>query len=782
MRILIVDDVPTNRKLLAAILEAEGHEVVPACDGAEALALLEHREIDAVISDILMPRMDGYRFCYEVRVSERFRHLPFIFYTSSYTSPSDEKLALEMGADIFLTKPAPAATILACLRDAVARPRRAIVPAEPARELNLMKEYNQQLVAKLEQKNTELSLLAICISELNDMVVITEAAPIDEPGPRVVFVNEAFEQITGHTSDETLGRSLRFLQGPLTDRHTLREIREALAHQEPIRRRLVNYRKNGTPYWVDMDIVPIFDVSGVCTHYAAIERDITDENHAAEQIAEQAAFLDKARDAILVRDLDGKILFWNKGAERMYGWTRDEALGRDSMELLFPSAKSAAEALAGTLELGEWNGEMEILTRDRRDLTVEARWTLVRDKEGHPKSILAINTDVTERKKIEAQFMRAQRMESIGTLAGGIAHDLNNILAPIMMSIDILKATSDNKQSRAILQTIETSAQRGADIVRQVLSFARGLEGQRVEIQPGHLLNDLRNIIRDTFPKDIQLEFEIPSEPWTILGDPTQLHQILLNLSVNARDAMPRGGRLRIEVENCEIDQHYAAMNTQVKPGRYVRIEVTDSGTGIPRELREKIFEPFFTTKEINKGTGLGLSTVLAIVKSHEGVINVYSELGRGTTFKVYLPALATSEQGRREQIAQDELPRGRGECILVVDDEASILTITSQTLEAFGYRVITAGDGAEAIALYARQREEIAVVLTDMMMPVMDGLATIHALQHLNPAVKVVAASGLSANGAVAKVGLTGVHHFLTKPYTAATLLKTLRAILDEP
>ena len=282
----------------------------------------------------------------------------------------------------------------------------------------------------------------------------------------------------------------------------------------------------------------------------ALQTEMVEGKRGEEQIAEQAALLDKARDSILVRDLEGKILFWNKGSERMYGWTRQEAVGRNIGELLYPNPKKFEEIKGQTISQDEWHGELQQLTKDRQELTVEARWTLIRDNEGHPKSVLSINTDITEKKKIEAQFMRAQRMESIGTLAGGIAHDLNNILAPIMMSIDILKTMSDNPQAMKILETIEVSAKRGADIVRQVLSFARGMEGERIEIQPKHLLKDLESIIKDTFPKDIRLQFSVPNDTWTILGDPTQVHQILLNLCVNARDAMPNGGNLTIRVEN----------------------------------------------------------------------------------------------------------------------------------------------------------------------------------------------------------------------------------------
>ena len=401
--------------------------------------------------------------------------------------------------------------------------------------------------------------------------------------------------------------------------------------------------------------------------------------------------------------------------------------------------------------------------------------------EDSPEEGVCFVADLSESKKLERQLLRAQRMESIGTLAGGIAHDLNNILAPILMSIDILKSDSDSPETTKILETIEVSAKRGADIVRQVLSFARGMEGERIEVQPTHLLKDLGSIIKNTFPKDIRLQFSIPNDTWTILGDPTQVQQILMNLCVNARDAMPHGGILSVGVENCVLDEQYAAMNLQAKPGRYVVISVTDSGTGMAPKILDKIFEPFFTTKELSKGTGLGLSTVLAIVKSHEGIINVYSEPGKGTTFRVYLPAMELSSEALAKQIVPISPPRGNGETILVVDDEASIRTITSQTLQAFGYHVLTATDGADAVSVYAEHKNEIAVVLTDMMMPLMDGTATIHALMRINPAIKIVAASGLATDGSAAKVFADGVKHFLTKPYTAGTLLKTMRAILDE-
>ncbi len=538
--------------------------------------------------------------------------------------------------------------------------------------------------------------------------------------------------------------------------------------------------RDKTYHEMAVQAVPILNEEGSIRQWIGIHTDITTRKQSEERIAEQASLLDKTRDAIMVRDLEGKVLFWNKGAERMYGWTEKEALGRMTVDFLYANPETFKEINGLTLEHGEWNGEIQHLTNTGNQIVVEARWTLIRDNGGRPKSVLAVNTDITERKKIEQQFLRAQRMESIGTLAGGIAHDLNNILAPILMSIQILKLSATHPEAEGILNTLEISAKRGADIVRQVLSFARGLDGQRIEVQAKHILEEIENIIKDTFPKNIRLQFFIPNDTWTILGDPTQIHQILLNLCVNARDAMPNGGTLSVDLKNCLLDEHYSAMNLHVKAGRYVQINVADSGIGMPKGIVDKIFEPFFTTKGVDKGTGLGLSTVMAIVKSHHGVVNVYSEVGKGTTFKVYLPAVELSPEAQVKHDKEIDLPRGNGETILVVDDETSILAITSQTLHAFGYVVLTATDGAEAVAIYAANRNDVAVVLTDMTMPIMDGPATIRALLRLNPTVKIIAASGLTLNGGMTKPSAMGVNHFLIKPYTAETMLNALKSVLS--
>ena len=514
--------------------------------------------------------------------------------------------------------------------------------------------------------------------------------------------------------------------------------------------------------------------------YVAIRNDITERKRAEEQLREQATLLDNAQDAIIVRDLDDNVLFWNKSAERIYGWPRTEVTGRNIKGLVYKNSLTQYdEAKRRVIGQGEWQGELRQLTKDGKEIIVESRWTLVRDDRGDPKSVLVINTDVTDNKKIEAQFLRAQRMESIGTLASGIAHDFNNLLSPIMMSIQLLQARITDEDGQRLLAILQMSAERGAGLVKQVLSFARGVEGERITLQPRHLIKEIVKILKDTLPKSIEVEFEASEDLSVVAGDATQLHQVLMNFCVNARDAMPGGGKLSMRAENVCIDDNYARMNLEATPGQFVQITIADSGFGISPNIINRIFEPFFTTKEHGKGTGLGLSTALGIVKGHGGFINVYSEPDRGTQFKIYLPAAETPFSVQAD--SSRSLPVGRGELILVVDDEMAIREITKGTLESYGYRAITASDGTEAIALYAQHRDEIKVVLTDMMMPYMDGPATIRALQKLNPQVKIIASSGLTENARAFEASSVGVKTFLSKPYTAGRLLEALGEILGQ-
>jgi PAS domain S-box-containing protein len=487
---------------------------------------------------------------------------------------------------------------------------------------------------------------------------------------------------------------------------------------------------------------------------------------------EQAALLDQAHDVILARDLEHRIIYWNKGAERVLGWASGEAVGRNFLELI-PSRDGAEfmEALQTVLRTGEWKGEIHQTTKRGAEIILESRWTLVRSVEGQPKSILVLATDITEQKKVEAQFLRAQRLESIGTLASGIAHDLNNILAPIMMSVNLLQETITSDRDARLLETLRSSVQRGAEMVKQILSFTRGQEGAKCLINLKHLINEVSKIIKQTFPRKIQVQTVMARDLWAVMADTTLIHQVLMNLCVNARDAMPDGGTLSIQAENRLLDAQ-SAVPPEARPGAYLVLTVGDTGTGISDAIKERIWEPFFSMKPQDQGTGLGLYTVLNIVKAHGGFIRTESEAGKGTRFRVFLPAMdAASRSGATEP--PFATPSGHGEKILVVDDERAFQEITRAIFNKYGYRVLTASDGTEAVALFAQHKDDIDLVMTDMVMPYLDGPATINALRRLDPSVPIIASSGLSENEMVAR-DLTNAA-FLLKPFTTEKLLATV-------
>ncbi len=491
------------------------------------------------------------------------------------------------------------------------------------------------------------------------------------------------------------------------------------------------------------------------------------------RIREQAALIDKAHDAILVQALDGRVVYANPSAERLYGWTREEMQTPDALEELFaPDFETAKRARSTALASGEWNGELRQQTKPGRVVTVASRWTLIRDAHGQPQQLLLINSDITGQKELEAQFLRTQRMNTIGTLAGGMAHDLNNALAPILMGTQLLRRRAEDAATRELLDLMETNTHRGADMVRQVLLFARGRGGEFERLDLGLLVKELEKLVRETFPKNIAVESFLPPDLWAVRGNPTQLHQVLLNLCVNARDAMPSGGKLSLVADNATLDAAEAAQFPEGAAGEFVSLSVSDTGTGMPPEVRAKIFEPFFTTKGEGRGTGIGLATVLRIVKAHGGFLRVESEPDAGTSFEVYLPR-ATAAAAVEITPEVRNLPRGNGELVLLADDEQAIRNLIESELTTFGYRVVSAANGAEAVALFRRHANEVQLFITDHAMPVMDGKQAIAEVRALKPGLPVISTSG--EGGLETIEGVTE----LDKPFALEDLLAAIRRSL---
>jgi len=628
---------------------------------------------------------------------------------------------------------------------------------------------------KCEEEN--LRRLATVVRDSNDAITIQ-----DFEG-RITAWNRGAELMYGYSEKEALSTNIERLTAPGRVAEQKAFIRRLIAGEAITSFETQRVTKDGRILDVWMTVTKLMDDTGTPIGLASTERDITGRKTGEVHLKLIGSALQVAANAIVITDSNGVIEWINNAFTALTGYGVLEAV--DKKTNLLNSGKQDEKFyrnLWTTVSAGKvWQGELINRRKDGTLYTEDMTITPIKNIRGDVEHFIAVKQDITARKLLEAQFLRAQRMESVGTLAGGIAHDLNNVLGPILMVAEVLKHQVTDVEGLKLLHLLEASAQHGADLVKQVLAFARGVEGKRMLLNPVHILNEIQDMIRDTFPKNIDSSYDPHRGVWTVTGDPTQLRQVFTNLCVNARDAMPNGGALKVTIENMVLDDMYADMNPESKPGDYVMVTVADTGSGIPADIRDKIFEPFFTTKEIGKGTGLGLSTTMGILRSHGGFIRVESEIGKGSTFKAYLPANAASKGAEDVADGETPLPRGDGELVLVVDDEERMRAVVQTTLERFGYRVLLAANGAEAVALYAQNREQIAIVLTDMAMPVMDGPVTIVALKSMNPNLKIIGSSGLTSNADVANAEKAGAKYFVPKPYTAETLLRILAEALRE-
>lgn len=688
MTILIVDDNEQNLYQLQVLLGGNGYHVATANNGADALAVARQNPPDLVISDILMPVMDGFALCREWKKDERLRIIPFVFYTATYTDERDREFALSLGAERFLVKPEEPDVLMRTMHEVIEEVRRLPVPpasvpveAPKREETDYLEQYNSALIRKLEAKMEQLEQSN---RELERSLAERKLAVEDLQFKNILLTTQQEASIDGILVVDEKGRIL-----------------------------LYNHR------FIEMWKLP-------------------------EKLVE-----DRADDPVLqfVRAQMADPQSFDQRVQYLYNHRQET--GRDEL----------------TLADGRFFDRYSAPMFGPEERYYGRIWYF---------------RDITESKLLTEQFLRAQRVESIGRLASGVAHDLNNILSPIMMASSILGDNIPQETRHTLVLTIQKAAQRGADIVKQVLTFARGVEGKKTTLNPQLLVDQVENILRETFPKSIAITITMHEDLRAVSVDVTQLHQVLLNLCVNARDSMlPGGGTLTITAENIEIDENYAAMAQDAKPGRYVVMKVIDSGRGIPSAIIDKIFDPFFTTKELGKGTGLGLSTVLGIVRSHGGFVEVRSQVGKGSVFRVYIPSVERHLEP--DQAEHPSLPAGNGETILIVDDEPEILQVATVVLTQNNYRVMAAPGGIEALTNYVKNAELIKVVMTDVMMPVVDGVNLARALKRINPEVRIIAASGSGDNEECRQNELSalGVSIFLAKPFNNYQLLEAVHNAL---
>lgn len=1066
-RILIVDDKEENLYYLQALLTGSGFVVDTARHGAEALVKARLSPPDVVISDLLMPVMDGYTLLRLWKADVRLKKIPFIVYTATYTEPEDERLALSLGADAFILKPSEPEEFLARIRQVQANmaANNASPPKSPTGdEKELLKDYSETLIRKLEEKTLQLEeanrtllrdiaerkkaeaslrLLNSAVLQARESIVITDAQ-LDLPGPRIIFVNPGFTRMTGYTAEEVIGKTPRILQGPRTDKQLLRRVRECLERGEVFEGESVQYRKDGTEYYQEWQIVPLRDDTGKITHYVATQRDITHRNQTERALAESEQKFSKLFQSspmamALSTINEGRYLDVNKEFLKILQRSREEVIGHTALELnVWANPEQRATCIAqfkaqGALRNVEldvrgrsgqishilWSVEgvniagetcllgslMDITERKRTELALiesnekfnqladhitdafwirsadmrevhyvspaferiwgrpvaslyanpdewvnfilpadrdrvqaafaaltqdlpsldieyrilrpdgeirwirvrgfqvrdaagklirhigivtditerkqaedELRWKTafleaqvdssldgilvvdtrarkifqnqrlndllkippeiagdrddtaqvafvadqtkdpvaflakvahlnshpdevsrdeivlvsgtildrysspVRDKNGNYYGRIWTFRDITEQRKLEAQFRQSQKMEAFGQLAGGVAHDFNNILAVIQLQAGLLKTEPNlSLEQLDFACEIEKAAGRATNLTRQLLLFSRQQAMQPRDLNLKDVVENMTKMLRRTLGEHIRLHFKFFAEPLFIHADPGMIDQILLNLAVNARDAMPKGGEITIETSAMEFDEATATQNPQARPGSFVCLNVTDTGTGIPAEILPRIFEPFFTTKDVGKGTGLGLATIFGIVQQHKGWISVYSEVGRGSTFRIFLPRQTGTSDTRlfRQPISSVE---GGTETILLVEDEPAVRDAVRIVLSRLGYRVLEAVTAAEALDIWKTNGNNIRLLLTDLMIPGgINGKELADDLLRRAPGLKVIYASGYSSEIAGQGVPLEEGVNFLTKPFDAHTLARTIRAQLDK-
>jgi len=561
------------------------------------------------------------------------------------------------------------------------------------------------------------------------------------------------------------------------------EIQQALRGEKDFETEFRVLWPDGSTHYLSAHSIVERDAAGKARRMVGTNQDITARKQAEQSLQLQGAALAAAANAIIITDIRGTIEWANPAYSTLTGYTLEEVRGKNPRDLVKSGLQSAAfyRELWTTILAGRvWHGELVNCRKDGTQYTEETTITPVRTGAGGISHLISIKQDITEQKELELQLLRSQRLESVGRLAGGIAHDLNNILAPVLLAAPLLRAANPTPDAQELLDIVEKAARRGADIIRQLLTFSRGLKGERFPLQAGLLVREMFTLMRETFPKNITVHSQLPAAIPLVLGDATQLHQVLLNLCVNARDAMPAGGVLTVSVEPVTLDAAAAAAIPDARPGRYVVLGVADTGTGIAPEILDKIYDPFFTTKPVGQGTGLGLATTQGIVRSHAGFIQVWIAPGQGTRFRVFLPV--SIQPLLVDSTAAAELPaapQGHGAQVLVVDDEVQLRLMVRKILEDNGYRVLEAEDGAEALRLLQGLHEPPQAVLTDLLMPRMDGPTLIRTLRPIPVPLKIIAMSGLPLSPETfQELGLTE-QTFISKPFDAPTLLNALHAVL---
>ncbi len=788
MTILNVDDRSENRYLFETILRAAGHEVVSAADGAEALAMLRQRPYDLVVSDVVMPGMDGFQFCREVKGDPATRDIPFVFFTAVYTEPKDEQFALSLGAVRFLVKPLEPDQLVAEIESAAgaAAPGPAPLVADTA---GFLSEYNQRLIQKLETKLAEIERLNARLeaseARLRSIVEGTsDAITVKDHSGHYELINTAGARFLGRPAAEIRGLTDRDLLPPDT----------AAARAEAERRLMVF----GTLETADEELLlpgeaaprhfhtvrgPLRDTAGHVAGTFSISRDITERRRAEHAIRLLSLVVEQAPLSIVITDAEGNVEYVNPYFTVATGFSAAEVLGQNPRML--KSGSQSLEFYAGlwkTIKDGhEWRGVFENRRKSGERFSEQTVIAPVKDPVGKVTHFVAIKEDISERLRLEEQLRQSQKMDAIGRLAGGVAHDFNNLLTIIQLEASTLSSIPGLPAEAAEgIAQINAATTRATTLTRQLLAFSRHQKKQEQTVHLGELVDNLTKLLRRILGENIELATRNDPTPVVVRADPGMIEQALLNLAVNARDAMPGGGRLDVKVDMALIDTAYVDHHPGASPGYRAHIQVSDTGTGIAPEHLARVFEPFFTTKAAGQGTGLGLATVYGVIKQHHGWVTIDSEVGRGTSFHLFLPAISPNELEAGDEMPAPPLPLGR-ESVLMVEDDDQIRHLLEVALERQGYRVRAAHDAPAALAILAEGRFRPDLLLTDLVMPGgLNGVELATRVQATLPGIRILYMSGYPTDVVGQYLKRASQRNFIHKPFSVRGVLEAVRKRLD--
>lgn len=804
--ILVVDDKAENLYLMRALLEGHGFTVSEARHGAEALVKARQTHPELVISDLLMPVMDGYTLLRRWKMDDGLKDVPFVVYTATYTEPKDERLAFDLGADAFVLKPADPDVLIARISEVLERGSQGRLPSTsdiPVDEGSLLKQYSDTVVRKLEQKISELEDTRTQLLETlaererteaserqaNDLLraVVegsSDAIFIKDLDGKYLLFNQAAAEFVGMSVDDVLGQDDQTLFGPEEAQRVMENDRRVMLSNQTWTQE-ERLTAAGVTHTYLATKCPYRDAQGRVIGVLGISRDITDRKKSEEVLRLQDRAIQAVPQGIIIADPnlpDTPIISASAGFERITGYRADEAIGRNCRFLQGKdTSPEAVKELREAIAAGK-DCTTEILNyrKDGSPFWNAVSLTPVFDNEDRLAYYVGVQSDITAQKKLEDQLRQANKMEAVGNLAGGIAHDFNNLLTIICGNSEYVLADAGFKgELREAVEEIRDASERAAALTQKLLAFSRQTMLELKVVDMNEITVDTGRILRRLIDESILINLVLAPNLRPVRLDPTQFDQILINLAVNARDAMPHGGQLTIETSNVFLDEEYAFLHPGCATGPHVMLAVTDTGCGMTSEVVERIFEPFFTTKAPGKGTGLGLPMVFGIVQQSGGCIHVYSEPDRGTTFKIYFPAVDDQSAAAEDATVLDAL-KGQ-ETILVVEDEEGVRKLTLRYLAQYGYQVISASNADEALHLALSHPGTIDLLLTDVVMPNGSGPELAEKIRQHLPHVNVLYMSGYTDDTVVRHGLLHSEVSFIQKPFGSLGLVRKVRSILDD-